>query len=69
MFSANELQRCRTAGAQGRAGSPLPAASLERTRSVLPQRRAGTDTPYHQRPDTRHGVRGQAQRDTDLGEA
>lgn len=55
--------------AQGRAGSPLPAASLERTRSVLLRRRARSAAPYHHRPDTRLGVRGQAQRDTALGEA
>jgi hypothetical protein len=48
MLSARELQRCRAAGAQGRAGSPLPAALLERTRSVLPRRRERSDAPYHQ---------------------
>ena len=50
MFTAHELQICRAAGALGRAGSPLPAASLERTRAVLSRRRAGTDA--------RLGVRG-----------
>jgi len=42
---------------QGRAGSPLPAAALERTRSALPWRRARSDAPYHHKPDPRHGVR------------
>jgi hypothetical protein len=70
----HELQRCHAAGAKGRAGSPLPAAAPERTRSELrwPSARTGAHgvtRPTINRPDARLGVRGQAQRDPALGAA
>jgi hypothetical protein len=54
---------------KGRAGSPLPAASLTRMRSVLPRRRVEDNAPDQLRLDTCLGVRGQVQRDPALGEA
>ena len=55
----------RHAGAKGRAGSPLPAAVCQRTRSDFPRRRARSDAPYRRAASwsCQAGVRPPAERE------